>query len=144
MEKPTRDERIMAALAHGSIIVSGLGIVVGAIIWLQQREKSEFAARQALQAVLYQFATLVLSFVGWGCWGCFYALTFIPLITEAEKYADAPPPIFWVGLFSMFLPMILMALMSLYGIIGAVLVLTGRDFEYLILGRMTKNYMEKA
>ncbi|HDH09679.1 MAG TPA: DUF4870 domain-containing protein, partial [Chloroflexi bacterium] len=44
--RPTQDERLMAALAHASIILgpftSGVGGIVAAlVIWLTQREKSK-------------------------------------------------------------------------------------------------------
>jgi len=48
------DERLMAAIAHGSVVVTGPGIVVGVLIWLTQKEKSPYAAAQAMQAAVYQ------------------------------------------------------------------------------------------
>jgi hypothetical protein len=103
---------------------------------MMQKEKSVFAARQALQAALYQLLGLVVTIVVWSCWGLFYALTFIPLITDAEKYSDAPPPIFWVGLGSMVIPFIIMGLLGLYGLYGAVQVWLGADFRYVFIGRL--------
>jgi len=38
--QPNLGERLMAALAHGSIVANGLGILVGLVIWVTQREKS--------------------------------------------------------------------------------------------------------
>jgi len=46
----TQDERIMAAMAHATIIFSAVGLIGPLIIWGTQREKSEFLAFQALQA----------------------------------------------------------------------------------------------
>jgi len=47
---PTQDERIMAAMAHATIIFSAVGLVGPLVIWGTQREKSPFLAFQALQA----------------------------------------------------------------------------------------------
>jgi hypothetical protein len=41
------DERLMAAIAHGSVVVTGPGIVVGVLVWLTQKEKSPWAAAWA-------------------------------------------------------------------------------------------------
>ncbi len=40
----TPDERIAAALAHGSTILFGFGFIVPLIIWITQRKKSAFAS----------------------------------------------------------------------------------------------------
>ena len=47
---PTQDERVMAAVAHATIIFSAVGLIGPLIIWGTQREKSPFLAFQALQA----------------------------------------------------------------------------------------------
>lgn len=38
------EERLIAAIAHASVVVSGLGILVGVVIWLTQRQKAAYAA----------------------------------------------------------------------------------------------------
>jgi uncharacterized Tic20 family protein len=48
--KPASEERIIAALAHLSALALGIGMVVPAILWTSQREKSKYAAFQSLQA----------------------------------------------------------------------------------------------
>ncbi|TEU16170.1 MAG: DUF4870 domain-containing protein, partial [Anaerolineales bacterium] len=58
--KPSTDERVTAALAHGVVIAYGLGAVGAAVIWLLQKEKSRYVAFQALQAAVYQLAGLLV------------------------------------------------------------------------------------
>lgn len=132
----TQEARLLAALAHGSIVAGAIGPVVGILIYVTQKEKSAYAAGQALQAALYQLIGLLVIIVVWSCWGVFYALTFIPLITNPEQYNDAPPPIFWVGMGSMIIPFIIMAMWGLYGLYGAVRVWMGADFRYAVIGRL--------
>ncbi len=132
----SQEERLLGGLAHASIVTGAIGPAVGLLIYLTQKEKSLYVARQALQATLYQLVGLVAIIVAWSCWGLFYALTVIPLITHAEQYKDAPPPIFWVGLGSMIIPFIIMGLWGLYGLYGAVRVWTGADFRYPFIGRL--------
>jgi uncharacterized Tic20 family protein len=132
---PTMEERLMAAISHAAVIVSGPGILVGVIIWLTQREKSPYASRQGLQAAAYQLMGMIVIIALWILWGIFYFLTFIPLIITADQYQDAPPPIFFVGLGAMVIPMAFMFVWGLYGLWGALMTLQGRDFNYAFIGR---------
>ena len=54
----SQEERLMAALSHGSIIVSGMGIIVAVVVWLTQKDKFPYAARQAMQATIYQIVAM--------------------------------------------------------------------------------------
>jgi uncharacterized Tic20 family protein len=129
------EERLMAALSHGAVAMSGPGILVGVLIWLTQREKSAYASRQGLQAAVYQLLGMIAIVGMWIAWGIFYAISMIPMIQEPTRYEDAPPPIFWAGLVSMAVPMVLMVLWGLYGLWGALQCWRGREFRYAILGR---------
>jgi uncharacterized Tic20 family protein len=132
---PPSEERLMAAIAHGSIVANGMGILIGALLWLTQREKAPYAAAQGLQAAVYQLVGLIGIVGMWFVWGFFYALTFIPLIRQAELYPDGPPPLFWVGMGSMVIPLALMVLWGLYGLWGAWQALQGRPFRYAVIGQ---------
>lgn len=138
-----QDERIMAAISHASIIAGGFGIVAAAVIWLVQREKSSYVRFQALQATVYQFTGMLAILLAWACWGCFYALSFVPMIKDPQGFEDAPPPIFWIGLASMVVPIVIMGLWWLYGLYGGLRTLQGRDFEYLVLGPMIERSVPK-
>ncbi|OGO14826.1 MAG: hypothetical protein A2Y93_05795 [Chloroflexi bacterium RBG_13_68_17] len=129
------DERLMAALAHASVVLSGPGILVGVLIWLTQREKAAYASRQGLQAAVYQLLGMVVFVALWVVWGIFYAITTIPMIREPERYQDGPPPIFWAGIISMALPLLLMVAWGLYGLWGALKCYSGQEFRYAILGK---------
>jgi uncharacterized Tic20 family protein len=132
----TQEERLLAGLAHASIITGVIGLVAGLLIYITQKEKSAYTARQALQAVFYQLIGTIVALVAWSCWGAFYALSFIPLITNPDQYQDAPPPIFWVGLGSVVLPLVVMAIWGLYGLYGAVQAWRGKEFQYAFIGRL--------
>lgn len=128
----TAEERLLAALAHGSVVAQGLGLLAGVLIYVTQREKSRFAAFQALQAAVYQLIALIVVMGAWLLWGVFYALSMIPLISMPES--AAPPPIFWIGLGSMVLPIALMVLIGLYGLWAALRAWQGREFRYALIG----------
>jgi len=138
-----QEERLLAALGHAAIITGMIGPVAGLLIYVTQKEKSAYAAKQGLQAAIYQLLGLLVMILVWSCWGLFYTISLIPLMTSADKYQDAPPPIFWVGLGSMICPFIIMAIWGLYGLWGAVRAWSGADFRYLIVGQMVENRLNK-
>jgi len=71
----------------------------------------------------------------WIAWGIFYAISIYPMMQEPERYQDAPPPIFWAGLISMAVPLVLMVVWGLYGLWGALQCWRGREFRYAIIGK---------
>jgi len=139
-----QEERVLAALAHGSVLLApfsnGIGGALAAlVIWLVQREKSAYAAYQALQALVYQVVALVVTMVSWCCWGVvWFALWFPALIADPEAYSDVPPAGMWIGLLLMVVPLLAWGLMTLYGLWGAARTLGGHDFQYAIIGRWLK------
>lgn len=136
----SQDERILASLAHGSILLglftNGLGgVATSLIIWLTQREKSDFVARQALQAMVYQLATFVVTLTAFGCWGLTWlGLMLPPLLANPQAYQNAPPPTMIGGMVLMLCPLGIGLLTMLYGLFGAARCLMGSDFKYVILG----------
>lgn len=74
---PTQDERIMAALAHVTVIWPTLGMIAPIVIWGTQREKSPFVGFQALQAAAYQFILILGGLVAGVCYVCsFFSIPF--------------------------------------------------------------------
>lgn len=128
------EARLLAALSHASVMLQGLGLITGVVVYFNQREKDRFAAFQALQAAVYQAFALVAVIGSWILWTIFYVISLIPLMSMTESSAEAPPPLFWAGLFSMLIPLIIMLVFGLYGLIGAWATWQGRDFRYPILG----------
>jgi uncharacterized Tic20 family protein len=137
---PTQDERTLAGLAHGSILLglftNGVGGIVAAlVIWATQKEKSPYAAAQALQSMVYQGVTFLIIMMAWCCWGMLYMLMiFVPLVNNPGAYEAAPPAGLWVGLFLMIVPVAIWGLIILYGLYGAARCLGGHDFKYAIIG----------
>ena len=140
-ENISTENRLLAALAHGSVVTQGLGILVGVFVYITQREKSHYAAFQGLQAAVYQLVNLIIVIGMWVVWGIFYGLSILSLIKLEETNPDAAPPaIFWIAMISMFIPLIYMVLVGLYGLWGALRTWQGKDFKYLIIG----SWLEKS
>jgi hypothetical protein len=139
-----QDERLMAALSHGAIIAGQMGIIAAIAVYVTQKDKSAYAARQAVQAAVYQIVGFMVIMLGWGCWTLFYFISFIPIINNPNEFQDAPPPIFWVGMASMICPFLLMAVWFLYGIFGAIQTWLGKDFKYAVIGNMVEQRLGKT
>jgi uncharacterized Tic20 family protein len=133
--KPGTNERLMAAIAHGSIVANGLGILVGTLIWLTQKEKSPYAARQGLQAAVYQLLGMIVIVVSWVLWGVFHGLTYIPIIIDERFQTSQPPAIFFISLAAMVVPFLIMFVWGFYGLWAALQTWLGRDFHYALIGK---------
>ena len=131
----SQEERLMAALSHGSIIVSGMGIIVAVVVWLTQKDKFPYAARQAMQATIYQIVAMAAMIIAWIGWTALFMVLLVP-ITSAAPAGSEPPPGFWALMFSMFIPIAIMGLFWLYGIWAAIRTWQGRDFNYPLIGRL--------
>ncbi len=126
------ENRLLAALAHASVAMQGLGVLVGVVVYFNQREKSRFAAYQALQAAIYQLLNLILIGVLWVAWGIYYTLSMTSMIRSADQ--SGPPPEFFVALGSTAIPIVVMLIVIVYGLWAAIKVWQGRDFRYPWLG----------
>lgn len=137
MSDVSRDEeRLMAAMAHAAVAILGPGVIVGFLVWLTQKGKAPYASRQGLQAALFQLVGIIVAVLLWTVWGIFYALTWIPLIQNPDQLESAPPPIFWIGLGTMAIPLLAMLVWILYGLWGAFQCLRGREFRYILISRL--------
>jgi uncharacterized Tic20 family protein len=133
---PSSEERLMAAMAHAAVVVFGPGILVGVFIWLTQKEKAAYASEQGLQAAVFQLIGMILTMAMWVLWGIFYSLTWIPFVQHPELLDGPPPPIFWIGMISMVVPLLVMLAWSLYGLWAALQAFGGRDFHYALIGKL--------
>jgi uncharacterized Tic20 family protein len=144
----TQDERVMAAVAHATVVFSAVGLVGPLIIWGTQREKSRFLAFQALQAAAYQFVLLLAGLAG----GALYTCSFLSLPVAAllsapfgERAALCFPFLgFSCTLGLLFLLMLAWLAYVGYGLFAAVSVLQGNDFRYAVLGAWLERYLERG
>jgi uncharacterized membrane protein len=138
----SQEERLMAALAHGSLLAGGIGIVAGILIYITQKEKSAYAAGQALQAAIYQTVGIVIIALSWALWSLFYFISLIPLIANPEQFDEDPPLLFWAGLISMVIPLLIMAIWGIYGLYGALQAWRGREFRYAFTGKLAASIQQ--
>lgn len=139
---PTSDEKVMAALAHGSVLLAFLGPIVPIVVWMSQRKKSKYVSFHALQAMGYQALMFWLWIVGMiliVVIGLCLAFPLVILIAEDSNNAMLAP--FAIQIFIFFSIFGLMGLFFVMGIAGAVSCLLGHDFRYPMLGKRLEKYL---
>ena len=140
-----QNDRIMAALAHVTVILPMMGVIAPIVIWATQKDKSEFIAFQALQAVVYQLTLVLAWFVGMACYMCsFFGMIIITIPFSTSGSSNGFP----FEALGVFFPFLIMAILMvggfiyvIYGLVGAFLVLGGRDFRYILIGRRLERYL---
>ena len=140
----TSEERVMAGLAHISVMMFGWGIIVPVVVWVTEREKSRFASFQALQALAYQLFSMLLYMVCvTGIMIPAMGIQFLAFTIPNDPNAAAP--LFALSpLLGMLAVFCFMGLYTLVGIIGAILSFTGKDFHYPLLGNWMERYLSSA
>jgi uncharacterized Tic20 family protein len=144
----TQDERVMAAIAHATIVFSAVGFIGPLVIWGTQREKSKFLGFQALQAAAYQFILLLGGLLAGALYMCSFfgvpisGLFFAPF----DEGAGLCLPFMTFSCTFGILFLIMLAWLAYvgYGLFGAVSVLQGRDFRYALLGPRLERYLEQG
>jgi uncharacterized Tic20 family protein len=133
----SRDDRLLAAFSHASILLFGFGLILPLVIYFTQKKKSAFLAFHALQAFIFQLIGNIVSFVfPLGLLG----LICIPIFGAAFLgRQDIFEPLVWAMVILMvgiggLLSLVSMAYM-IYGIIGAILTYQGKDFQYVLIGK---------
>jgi uncharacterized Tic20 family protein len=139
MENPTSDEKVLAALAHASVLFAFFGPVGPTLIWVFQRAKSKYVRFHALQAMGYQAMAFWAFFIG-----IFFAVfggIIISIIIASISHFDPSDmsafpfivqPIIMLSIFGLW------GLFFLIGIIGAVFCMIGRNFSYPLIGSWLK------
>ncbi len=137
----SKDERLNAVLAHAGILLGifsrgVLGIVLAGLIWVTQRGKSRFAARQAAQAFVYQLLGILVALVAWLLWGLvLFGAIFVPVALNPQHPESLQPYTMIPAFALMIVPFGVLIAWSIYGIYAAVQAWNGKDFSYPLIGR---------
>ena len=141
--KPVQDERVMAGLSHLGILLPMWGLIMSVLIWVTQKDKSDYVRRQAIQAVAWQVAFIGGMFAMMGCYMLSFFGSFggIFLATNDPSTLDGPPAFFFLPFAVMGCFFMVMLLFIAVGIWGAVRSFQGQMFLYPLLGSRVDNYM---
>jgi uncharacterized Tic20 family protein len=146
-ENRTKEDQLVAGLAHGGVLVPTFGVLIPLIIWITQKDRSDFIKFQALQATIWQLLVFVAQILLMGCYMVTFFLMFpIGLLAEGEAfYVDPASGDAMAGgmMLLLFLLIVLFGVGGLiylgFGIAGIVRSLQGKDFQYPFIGRWVKN-----
>ncbi|HUF36972.1 MAG TPA: DUF4870 domain-containing protein [Anaerolineales bacterium] len=124
-----KDERLWAALAHASILLNlltaFLGVLTPLIIYLVYKDRSQFVARHAMQAFVFQLVWWVgggiLVGLSWTAVG-FLSLVIVGILCVPIAILISLIPV----------------AACIYGIVGALQAYEGRAFRYWLIADWVK------
>jgi uncharacterized Tic20 family protein len=145
---PSQDDRVMAALSHISILMPLMGIVVPIVIWVTQKDKSQYVAFQALQAAGFQISLIAAYFIGMGCYMCSFFSMFLSIPLSAAFSSDQSfNPLSGIGFA---FPLLVVGAIFMvgfafivYGVVGAVMAFQGKPFQYIFIGNRVERFMQQ-
>ncbi|HEX9370016.1 MAG TPA: DUF4870 domain-containing protein [Roseiflexaceae bacterium] len=140
--QPSEDERVLAALAHASIVanvVNLAGIIATVVIWAMQRDRSAYVRGHALQSLVYQGGVLLFSIFLGLFWGLCVALSLLPVVLRPDLYRNSLPGYtVWLAVLGVTTLITFGVVATLYGLYGAFQVYRGRPFRYPLAGRLAR------
>lgn len=144
MKTLSAEEKLMAAIGHLAVFLPVIGVIVPAIVWLTQNEKTSQLKAQSLQALVHQVLQGIIFIVLYILSMALYLLSLFPMVLldmngSMESFSPAII-LFFIGMFAMFACLGLIMISSLYfqitGIVAFVQILRGKEgFHYPFAGR---------
>lgn len=138
-----QEERLMAGLAHISVIIPMAGFIAPVVIWVTQKDKSRFVYFQALQAAVLQILIMAIYIVGMVC----YAVGIFGGIAVAGVFNQLGgsrfPAFFILPVAIMGLLLLIDGALVIYGIVGAVMSFLGKNFRYVLIGDAIDRYLAR-
>jgi len=129
----SKEEKLMALLSHLSIFIPNIGILAPIIIWVTNKEKSNFVRFNALQAIFFQliFFILMMLFIFVGIILMLVTIPWFDLSSNAE-----PGILFFLSMVFMFMYFPLWIIFGIYAVVASAKSFKGRIFKYAIIGRI--------
>lgn len=138
---PTQDDKIISALANAAILLPMWGLIVSALIWITQREKSAYVRDQALQALTWQITQVAAMFLGMGCYFVSFFMMFGSIFAAGAEEMAGPPPGFFLPFCTMGLIFISMFVFIIGGVYAAIRNLQGQAITYPFVGERIRSYI---
>ncbi|WP_299026765.1 DUF4870 domain-containing protein [uncultured Thermanaerothrix sp.] len=132
----TNSERRLAALAHAAVLLPGWGLLVPTALWAAHPRRGDYLSFQSLQALTYQVAQLiVLAVLGVGLGGLYAGGAILLSLLSAFVSQDVSSGLFVLANIFFFGSLAAAwGLLTLGGVIAAILCLSGQDVRYPLLG----------
>lgn len=114
---PSTQERVLSAIAHISVVLGFMSVLVSAGIWLLKKDESRLIRFHALQALAFQITFVLAASLGFVAYAL--ALVFSGFIMMISAAFNLMP----LGIFVMWLPMIFFAMIMLAYVIAVIMAL---------------------
>src|SRR4030043_2327515 len=127
------EEKLMSLLSHLSILIPNIGILAPIIIWVTNKDKSDFVRFNALQAIFFQliFFILMMLFLFSGLILMLASIPWYDFSSNAE-----PGTLFFLSMVFMFMFFPLWIIFGIYAAVASVKSYKGKMFKYSIIGRI--------
>ncbi len=144
-----RNQQVMAACIHASIMAGGFGWMAPLGAWAGGLRRMNWLKFHTLQSLIWQVVGLILSVVFGGCW----MLSFVPMgAVLLPSLVDATGPAVMVLLM---IPMLIATLLisawvlifpiySTLPLVAAYRILKGGDYNYPLVGKRLSHYREET
>lgn len=132
--KPTTEERALVVISHLAALAFGVGPIIPAVLWSENRRKSNYVRFQTLQALGYQsfgytiWLLSILLLVVLLYLALFFIALVVPNAAQNQTITVEISIVLLVALFG------LMGVYLIIPVVGAVLCGMGKDFHYPLLG----------
>lgn len=138
----TGPDRLLAALAHAAVLLPGWGLLVPTALWAAHPRRGDYLSFQSLQALTYQvLQLLILGVVGLGVGVLYVGEAVVLLLLSSLISQDVSSVLFVLApAFGLISLAAIWGLLTLGGVIAAILCLSGQDVRYPLLGA----HMERA
>ncbi len=133
------EEKFWAVISHLAVFAFGVGMFLPALGWADQRDRSNYASFQTLQALGYQSLGYTLWAIGWLLVMVVWAIVTAVSMRLGGGQIDSLSAIWAVVLLA--LCFVLLGLYLLFPLIGGIACARGRDFRYPILGNRLAKYI---
>lgn len=141
---PPMNVRIASAFAHASILIPGIGIFVPVILWSFRKKYSRFVRNQTLQVLIFQLLQWI--------WIQLLALVVIFVVFIYASISTAShltPEVYSSRMLTAIIVSSIVIVVGwflylLFGVIGAVVCLSGRNYRYPWLGRWIDKYVART
>lgn len=146
--EPRSDEKTLAAVTHGAVIIPTWGLVAVVVIWATQKDKSWYVHVHAVQAIAWQLAAVVVNMVvgivmGMSVFASMGSAMFGTATGTGP--GGGPPP------FQFFVTMLLSyagffcayGVMLLFGLYACYQAAVGRMYHYPLIGEYAARLGEK-
>lgn len=141
-----KQEVIIASACHISAAIPFFGMMIPVILWITQKNKSDFICFHAIQSLIYQCFGIFMFFIGMIFYFISFFIFFIGSIITALINGNGDPDpsffiLFFIPIVILFLIMLFFFLYMLYAFLASITLIIKKDFKYIIIGKFLEKYL---